>query len=294
MTSRIFSILSMVLLLTVQVCAGDFIYFTCMEPAPVFSMDIFRMNPDGTGIERVTDLPGREWCPCITPDGETMFFVADHKAGTDIMRMNLTDRTLENVGSSWHEIFDLSISPDGDMLVFSAFDTVNPNNDFDIFTSDIDGGNQKRVVSNPGPDTLGRLNRGNTQIVYQSQTSKGYQVFLHTIDTGNSALLSKKDQCQAFSPVFTASGDNVVFARSDRNGPNGLFMMDLRGDGVVQIFRGQDGELNPSCSPDGKSVVFSVLHSCMKNQIFRVDLDGQNLSLLTDLSRFYMFPFWGR
>ena len=45
-------------------------------------MDLWRMRPDGTDLERMTSGPSVDWFPHPSPDGKTVLYLA-HEAGTE-------------------------------------------------------------------------------------------------------------------------------------------------------------------------------------------------------------------
>jgi TolB protein len=121
------------------------------EPNPL-SAELYVINADGTGLERLTDNNQEERSPDWSPEGERLVFSC-HTSGADqdheICVMNadgtgmtrLTDNTLPELSPSW--------SPDGDRIAFQrpAADGLG----FEIWSMNPDGTDQTQLTTTPGP-----------------------------------------------------------------------------------------------------------------------------------------------
>jgi hypothetical protein len=60
--------------------------------------DIYRMHPDGTGVERLTDHVAFDDQGALSPNGRTLAFVSTRAAGTaDIWLMDIASKTYTNL-----------------------------------------------------------------------------------------------------------------------------------------------------------------------------------------------------
>jgi TolB protein len=117
------------------------------------SAEVYVINADGSGLNRLTDNRQEERSPDWSPDGERVAFSC-HSDGADldheICVMNadgtgltrLTDNTLTELSPSW--------SPDADKI---AFQRPGPDGGFEIWVMNPDGTDQTRLTSTPGPPT---------------------------------------------------------------------------------------------------------------------------------------------
>jgi Tol biopolymer transport system component len=68
--------------------------------------EIYRVNQDGSGVQRLTDSPGNDGLPAWSPDGQTIAFVSD-RDGVWAMWAMTAD------GQGQRQLFPLPGSPDG-------------------------------------------------------------------------------------------------------------------------------------------------------------------------------------
>jgi Tol biopolymer transport system component len=92
-------------------------------------MQIWRMKPDGSGQEQITFDDSNNWFPHISPDGQTMVFlaygkgVAGHPPGKDVelRLMSLKDRKVRLLAKLFGGQGTINVpswSPDGLKLAF--------------------------------------------------------------------------------------------------------------------------------------------------------------------------------
>ena len=97
---------------------GQWVVFTSERNG---SADIFRVRPDGIGLEQLTDDPAYDDQAALSPDGSLLAFVSTRDAGsTDIYVLDLHTRRVRNLTNSPGGDFRPSWSPDGQTLAFSS------------------------------------------------------------------------------------------------------------------------------------------------------------------------------
>jgi hypothetical protein len=136
--------------------------------------DIYAINPDGSGLENVTDvvtdgpdLPDNAYDPAVSADGKRMAFTVDSQATAQIWIMN-TDGTgalqLTN-----DEMIDQqpTLSPDGSKIVWNHWPEYT---DRDIWVMNSDGSGKQSFYDGAGEDYYPRFTPDGQTIVMESET----------------------------------------------------------------------------------------------------------------------------
>jgi TolB protein len=85
------------------------------------SADIYRVKPDGSGLERLTDSPAYDDQAAFSPDGGQIVFVTTRAGGTaDLWTLNLQSRRAKALTSGPGGDFRPAWSPDGKWIAFAS------------------------------------------------------------------------------------------------------------------------------------------------------------------------------
>ena len=103
-------------------------------------MEIYIANADGSDAQQVTDLPGANWAPVFTPDGQRILFASnaayDNGFPFDLYLINLDGTGLEKI--TYSKRFDAfpMFSYDGKKLIWCSMRNNGGTHDINIFTAD--------------------------------------------------------------------------------------------------------------------------------------------------------------
>jgi TolB protein len=245
--------------------------------------EIWSMDYDGAGQKQLTRLGGIALSPRVSPDGTRVAFSAD-RGGFQIMMYSLDlGRTVAfpasagtNISPAW--------SPDGARLAFSS----SRNGDPEIYISDANGSNARRVTAYRGPDVSPVFNaKTGAQIAWVSGRSGLPRVYVMDADGANPQLLT--DQGYAVSPSWSPNGQLLAFAWMRHYGPGApgaqdIYIMDIASRRFVQLTHDAGRNDFPSWSADGRHIVFQSNRSGT-DQIWTMLADGSRQRQLTRSGR---------
>lgn len=152
-----------------------------VDPSYFGEIYIMRADPDGSGVRRLTHVPGYDGGPFFSPDGKRIIFRRFDEAGltADIWTMNIDGsdpRRITDFGAmSWAPY----IHPSGQYVIFSSNKFGFEN--FELFIVDIDGRKEPvRITYTDGFDGLPVPSPDGTQLAWTSNRGGGRegQIFL--------------------------------------------------------------------------------------------------------------------
>jgi Tol biopolymer transport system component len=238
--------------------------------------DIYRIHPDGTGLERLTDDPAFDDQGALSPDGRSLAFVSTRGSGTaNLWRLDLATRQCKALTTGQPGNFRPAWSPDGAWIAFSSDRDTTPGvfpgqwevlQSTGIYIIRPDGSGLRRVTRTGGVAGSPSWSADGKRILYYETDETGAYLAkggnsrteLVSVDVGT----GERKQYTASNQVKLApkwlSGGRIGYAvRSSLSSTDAassgirIWRPDRRVDSVV------DGLAhNPSWSPDGGRLVF--------------------------------------
>ena len=85
------------------------------------NFDLYIMNADGTGVERVTDHRANDFDPIWMPDGQSLIFSSERDSRSDLYRVWLKDKKVDRLTHHFvGRAIMPNVSPDGKLVAFAA------------------------------------------------------------------------------------------------------------------------------------------------------------------------------
>ena len=191
-------------------------------------IDIYTMNADGSAVQRLTDMAGRDFEPDWSPDGSSIIFSSDrddpdnamlylmNADGTDQRRLasTLTD---DQIGARW--------SPDGQWILFHSNPLINGMPTFDIYKIRPDGSDLTNLTNTPGNNFMADWSPDGQRIVFISQRDGNRELYVMDADGSNQTRLTDGGWENSL-PRWSPNGQQIAF-ESNRTGTTyGLFVID--------------------------------------------------------------------
>jgi Tol biopolymer transport system component len=246
---------------------GDWIAFTSEKEG---SADLFRVHPDGSGLERLTDDPAFDDQAAFYPDEKQIVFVSTRAAGfADLWILDLATHKARPLTSGRGGDFRPAWSPDGKWIAFSS----DRESDappakgrwerlhlLDIFVMRPDGTGLKRVTEHGGACGTPKWMPDSKSVVAYCMSAQESWSNRSGSGEGDDRLVKIDISSGAATPI--AAGPGVKLAPSILPSGGIAYLRrdkDERGVFYADGSKGPSGDdlRVPSWSPDGKQVVYS-------------------------------------
>lgn len=248
---------------------------------------IIVMNADGSNKKLISTGLGRCTCSYFTPDGKWMYFSStheknkgaqppvDHSKGYiwmvnpqfSLYRCRPDGTGLERVLDKNTYIAETTVDPNGKYITWTS----DFEGDLEIYRSDLNGKNIKRLTNNVGYDGGPFVSWDGKSIVYRR-----YNLSTQTeIDDYRSLL---KDH----------------FVRPSKLE---IYIMDANGKNQRQVTTLNCASFAPFLAPDNKWIIFASNFGDKRGrefEIWRVRVDGTGLERITNSPEFDGFPMFSR
>jgi len=257
---------------------GDLVAF---KSAAAGTYDIWTVPMAGGDPTRLTDLPGREMNPVISPDGAWVAFEAD-LGGTDVRDVfivpsgggdpiQLTDHPLNDAGISW--------SPDSRTVY------LNTGMYFDGSIVGVDV--ETQAVTRIGSGGSGELSPDGRTFAFTRNTKpedddqSNQDVWILPVEGGDARLLTPETfDWRDTEPTWSPDGTTLAFI-SDRNGFNNLGVLDVATGEARMLLTEEVEHSEPRWSPDGRWITFTK-NLDYDYHIYRIPADGGEAERLTE------------
>jgi Tol biopolymer transport system component len=214
-------------------------------------VDIFKMNPDGTGVVKLTDSKALDADPGWSPDGRKIAFDSDRADRPGRGEIHVMDSDGTNVRRVTtlpaDAMLDLAprFSPDGRRLVFTRYKNLKEPGLSALFTVRVDGGGLKRLTPWSNGANNAHWSPNGKKLVFEAfpLAKPSCHGDIYTVDSDGQHLTNiTNNRCQAGSsdPVWSPNGKKILFlqrrAEGDEVSPPGFGLAKMNPDGSARHF----------------------------------------------------------
>jgi TolB protein len=236
--------------------SGKFIY-TLYDPADG-DVSIYVVNPDGSGLSRVTNPPTGEQdaLPVFSADGQRVAFLRYVRPSGqyDAFVVNVNGTGLTQLTHTQEEEYSISWSPDGTRLVVRRLSELVLMND--------DGTGVTTLVS-PPPDSqydIPKWSPDGTKIAF-----RGYPVStglgdIYTVNTDGTGFTNVTQTPSVFEPSFDWSPDGMRLVYRTRIGDQAFYVINRDGTGKTSLGPAPNTNDPIFWSPDGTRILFDAVN----------------------------------
>ncbi len=134
----------------------------------VDSSGLYVMSADGNGLFRLTD-GAIDSSPSWFPDGSRILFVRSPEGVSELHVINADttgDHVLTEPSGTRGYLASVTLSPDGEHVVFTRFDPTFDQKNFEVFVANADGTGEIRLTRTPAPETDPSWSPDGSRIVF--------------------------------------------------------------------------------------------------------------------------------
>jgi Tol biopolymer transport system component len=191
-------------------------------------MDIFRANPDGSGLERLTDAEGYDAEGSYSPDGSQIVFTSFRDGDADIYVMDADGSNVRQITNEPGYDGGPFFSPDGKSLIYRS--DREQNDLLQIFINTVDGRNERQLTDNEHVNWGPFFHADGRHLVYSTseQGHFNYEVFMLDVETGEKERITYYPGFDGL-PVFNADGTKMMWTAKGRttDSTSQLFIADF-------------------------------------------------------------------
>jgi Tol biopolymer transport system component len=198
-------------------------------------MDIFRADPDGSNLVRLTDSPGYDAEGSYSPDGRQIVFTSFRDGDAEIYIMDADGKNPRRITHAKGYDGGPFFSPDGKRLIYRSD---RKNNDLlQVYINNTEGTGERALTDNEFVNWGPYWHPDNRHIIYATSRHghQNYELYLMDVDTGAEERITYREGFDGL-PVFSPDGKRLMWTSSGRtaNKQSQLFLADFVMDGEPQ------------------------------------------------------------
>jgi TolB protein len=239
--------------------------------------DIWSMNLDGSELTQLTNDPGIDQYPAVSPDGKKIAYSAGSVWQIWVMNWDGSDKKQITFEPTRHGYPTWSF--DGKYIFFEMW--VDEN--WEIYRMDSDGRNMKRLTFNPGiEDWHPSAHPFEYKVLYETGALGEGGIYIIDYNGKNMKKITKPDRNYRV-PKMSIDGKKIAFQSYSSDKKYDVFIMDSNGKNVVQLTNTPENAGLPCFSPDNKFIAYGQTIGG-NQEIYMMNIDGSNQTRLTNIT----------
>ena len=205
--------------------------------------EIYAMNPDGSGVTRLTNNPASDEWPAWSPDSTKIAFMSYRDGNWEIYVMSADGSGVTRLTNNPASDHCPAWSPDGTKIAFNSYRDGNG----EIYVMNPDGSNPTRLTNNSADDEQPDWSPDGKKIAFISNRDGNYEIYVMNSD-GSGVTRLTNDPAFDGVPAWSPDGKKIVF-ESDRDGDPEIYVMNSDGSGVTKLTSNSVWDEDPDWQP---------------------------------------------
>ena len=246
-----------------------------------FDLGVLDLDAEGAPTGPVRTLLSEEhedYGAAWSPDGQWLAFQGHQQQSDDIWIVRLggnePPRRLTRFGPG-ADTGEPDWSPDGRTLAFSSHGPPGEENPGSVYTIAVDPATGL-AVADPvrvpldgfeGYAMGARFSPDGERLAFYGRSFEDGRVTIHTVPAAGgtpTAVLSFANGEPYSAPEWSADGASLFYSRNDRFGPFQVWRVDISTGATEQVTTGVLGALQPSVSPDGRTLAVTMREAAIE------------------------------
>jgi WD40 repeat protein len=227
------------------------LYFSSDLQSPG-NFDIYAVNPDGTGLARLTTAAGDDFLGRAATTTGRVAFLSDRSVQRAIYTMNPDGSNQQSVytlanGTLW----EIALSADGTRIAFTA--TISGQTD--VWTIGIDGTGLTRVTNDAVVERTPAWAPNSRELLYTATVNGVDDIFVVSVSRGTVTKLTNGNGAYG-GAAYSPDGRDIVFSVA-RGSSYELYTMRSSGSNQTLVFESVSwNEVSPVYSLDGRYIAY--------------------------------------
>ena len=233
--------------------------------------ELYLMNVDGSGVQRLTQNPGFDGYAAFSPDGKTLVFGRDGSLWLLELvtrrerQLSQPQKTYEDLGASW--------APDGHYLVFAS----NRDGNREIYRMVPADGRVERLTDRAGSDGEPIVAPDGNRMAYVSSHESEHQIRIMDLKSGATRILVSETE-NLYGLSFSPDGQQLAY-NGIREGNYEILMVSLNDGRIRQLTHHPGQDHLAVFSPNGLRLVFTTDYQ-EREQIFLLEVASAERTLI--------------